>query len=288
MPLPPPLALVRPPEWIKGAFIAVPLFLTPVVLSAATVGRVALGIAAFCLIASAGYAFNDILDREADRLHPSKRARPLAAGTMTWRSAAALSGTLLASGLGLAFALSPGFGTVAAAYALLSVAYSLALKNLAILDVAAIAAGFVLRVYAGAVLIGVPPSLWILALSALLALFLALAKRREDLRLGLDARHRRSLARYDRRVVDIAIVALLGGLIVSYLFYTVDGAVMARVGTERLYLTTPLVAVGVARYIQVVLVRRGPGWPIWRILADPAMAAAVGGWLLAFGSFLYG
>ena len=173
----PILVLLRPHQWIKNLFVAAPLFFTPAALSPGAAGRVILGIACFSALASAMYVLNDWCDREADRCHPRKRLRPLAAGTVSTGKALLLALGLALAGFALATLLLPAtFGQVLAGYVLLNLAYSFWLKRIAILDVLVIAIGFVLRIYAGGFLIGVTPTVWIVACTLLLALFLALAK----------------------------------------------------------------------------------------------------------------
>ena len=143
------LAILRPEQWVKNAFVAAPLFFTPAALSAGNLGRVGLAVLCFCLLASAVYVLNDYTDREADRLHPEKRHRPLASGALGVRNAFMLLVALVLVGGGLAIVLGWSFLLVAALYLALNLAYSLGLKRVAILDVMIVAAGFVLRVQGG-------------------------------------------------------------------------------------------------------------------------------------------
>ncbi|MGH6913954.1 MAG: UbiA prenyltransferase family protein, partial [Geminicoccales bacterium] len=196
------VTLLRPEQWTKNLFVVAPLFFTPPALSVASAAAVAGGVLCFCLLASAIYIVNDYLDRAADRKHPTKASRPLAAGTVSVPVALTLLILLLTGGLSLALWLSPAFAAVGAAYVVMNLAYSLWLKHVAIVDVLIIALSFVLRVLAGNVLIDIEPSAWILIVSGLLALFLALAKRRDDLVKSLDGQHRRSLAGYSQTFLD--------------------------------------------------------------------------------------
>ncbi len=281
------LSLIRPKQWAKNAFVAAPLFFTPTAVTAMNVKTVAGGIASFCALASALYILNDFADREADRRHPTKRHRPLAAGTVPLPVAAVLFLVLLAAGLGLAVALPGGVITVVGLYAALTIAYSLGLKRFAILDVMIIAFGFVLRVEAGAVLIDVQPSAWILIITGLLALFLALAKRRDDLSIEVDGEHRQSLSGYSKPFLDVAVSAVLGALLVAYLIYTTDPAVMERLGTDQIFYTAPFVVMGILRYLQVTLVEERSGSPTAILFTDPFTILAVLGWILTFGWLIY-
>jgi 4-hydroxybenzoate polyprenyltransferase len=281
------VSLIRPKQWAKNAFVAAPLFFTPAALSAANVKAVAGGIASFCALASALYILNDFADRAADRKHPKKRHRPLAAGTVSLAIACLLFLVLLAAGLGLAIVLPGGVVTVVGLYAALAIAYSFGLKRIAILDVMIIAFGFVLRVEAGAVLIDVRPSAWILIITGLLALFLALAKRRDDLILELDDEHRQSLNGYSKPFLDVGVSAILGALLVAYLIYTTDPAVMDRLGTEQIFYTAPFVVMGVLRYLQIMLIEQRSGSPTAILFGDPFTIFTVLGWIGTFVWLIY-
>lgn len=282
------LVLLRPHQWVKNAFVGAPLFFTPAALSQSSALLVAGGVAAFCAVSSAVYIANDFLDRESDREHPQKRLRPLAAGTVPVPLALGLMCLLVAGGLALALALSPAFAGISAAYLALNLAYSFYLKRIAILDLMVIAFGFVLRVQAGALLIAVTPSSWIIIMTGLLALFLGLAKRRDDLAKRLGGDHRRSLDGYTFRFLDTASAVVTAALLVAYLIYTTDQSVMARLGTEDLYVTAPFVVFGILRYLQITLVEERSGSPTAIVLTDPPMIATVLGWLGAFGILIHG
>jgi 4-hydroxybenzoate polyprenyltransferase len=281
------LWLLRPQQWVKNAFVAAPLAFTPAAVSIGNVFAVVAGIACFCALASAVYILNDYLDRAADRMHPLKRLRPLAAGTVSLPAAFSAMAALAAAGLGGAIALSPDFAGVLALYAGLNLAYSWRLKHVAIVDVALIAFGFVLRVQAGGVLIAVEPTSWIVIMTGLLALFLALAKRRDDLVRSLGGDHRRSLDGYSKPFLDVAVAVVLGALLVGYLIYTTDATVMARLGTERLYYTAPFVAVGILRYLQLTMVLEASGSPTRVVLTDGFLIATILGWGATFAALLY-
>ena len=209
--LPPLLKLLRMHQWIKSGFIAAPLFFTPSAVNPQTVTLAALGILAWSLMASAIYILNDWRDVDSDRKHPTKCNRPLAAGTVSLKLAFAVMIALFSCGFGLALYLSPGFASFMAVYGVINLAYSLRLKHIAVIDVMCIAMGFVLRVEAGAVLVGVQTSAWIVILSGLLALFLGFAKRRDDIVKMLNSEHRKSLDGYSRSFIDTVMAITLGG-----------------------------------------------------------------------------
>ena len=275
------LVLARPTQWVKNGFVAMPLLLTPEAIDWTGIGHTLLAVLAFCLVASAGYVANDIADRETDRIHPTKRFRPLAAESLSVAEAALIGVLLLAAGLAAALAVSVKLLVMVIAYLAVSAAYTYVLKHRAIVDVMAIAAGFVLRVEAGAVAIGVDPSVWIIVCTGLLALFLALAKRRDDLVFALDAGHRRSLAGYNKPFLDASLIVVIGASFVAYVIYTTDAEVMARLGTERLYLTVPFVLAGILRYLQITLVEERSGSPTSILLTDRFTGVTVAAWLVS-------
>ena len=285
--MPPLLVLLRPQQWVKNAFVVAPLFFTPGMLTPHNLLQVALGFASFCLLASAVYVLNDSMDRTADRLHPEKRLRPLAAGTVSPAQALLLLLLLGAGGLAVAVALGRGFLEIALLYLGLNIAYSTWLKRVSIVDVMLVATGYVLRIYAGAALIGVTASVWIIVCAGLVALFIALAKRRDDVVRALGSAHRSALAGYTKPFLDAAIGIVLGGLVVSYIIYTTDQTVMQRFGTERLYLTTPFVIMGVLRYLQIALVEERSGSPTTIVLTDRFLILCVLGWIACFAALIY-
>jgi decaprenyl-phosphate phosphoribosyltransferase len=281
------LRLLRPRQWVKNAFIAAPLFFTPAAVSPGSVLRVALGIMCFCALSSAIYILNDYMDREGDRLHAVKRDRPLAAGTVAPTTALVLMALLAVAGFTGAFLLDVHFALIGFAYVVLNLSYSFGLKRVAILDVMIISLGFVLRVYAGGALIEVTPTVWIIVCTGLLALFIALAKRRDDVAKGLGGDHRASLSGYSSRFLDTAIAIVLGALVVSYIIYTTDIENRHRFGTDQLFVTTPFVIAAVLRYLQITIVEERSGAPTDIALTDRFLILAAVGWLATFGWLIY-
>jgi decaprenyl-phosphate phosphoribosyltransferase len=287
--MPPILELLRPHQWIKNLFVAAPLFFTPSVLSIETIARVALGFASFCALASAMYVLNDWSDRYADRQHPIKRLRPLAANKVSATSALLLALLLGAAGFAVAYSSLPcAFGHLLLGYVALNFAYTLWLKRIAIVDVLVIAIGFVLRVYGGGFLINVTPTVWIVACTLLLALFLALAKRRDDIVRGIDENHRESLAGYNTSFLDTALAVVLAALLVSYLLYTTQPDNMARLHSDKLFLTAPFVIAGVLRYLQITIVEHRSGSPTRLAVSDRFLLLTIFGWLGTFAWLIYG
>lgn len=287
MAMPAILRLLRPKQWIKNAFVAAPLFFTPDRVNIDNLLSIAAAVAAFCMVSSAVYCLNDLRDREADREHPVKRMRPIASGAVSSGVAFVMMGILLAGGVALAVWHAPVVLPIIAAYFAINIAYTLYLKTIAILDVLIVAFGFVLRVQAGAMLIDVEPSAWILIVTGLLALFIALAKRRDDIVRDMDAEHRKSLAGYSLQFLDGSLMAVLSTLLVAYLIFTTDAAVMARLGSEKLYFTGPFVIAGVLRYLQLTIVFERSGSPTDLVFQDRGLLLSIIGWLSTFTYILY-
>jgi decaprenyl-phosphate phosphoribosyltransferase len=283
----PILKLLRPHQWAKNAFVAAPLFFTPAALSTDTVLLVLAGMASFCLVSSAVYVLNDWVDREADRLHPKKRHRPIASGRVGPGAALATFVVALAGGLALATWLDPLFGAVAALYFAVNLAYCFLLKNLSLIDVLTITLSFVLRVVAGATLIQSEVSVWILMCTGLIALFLALAKRRDDLVKAMDGSHRPALEGYTKPFLDAAVTVVLGALLVAYTMYATDEEVAGRLNTEQIYLTVPFVLAGILRYLQIALVEERSGSPTVVVLSDAFLIGCMALWVATFALLIY-
>lgn len=279
--------LARPKQWVKNAFVVAPLFFTPAALTAANALAVALAVLAFSLGASAIYVLNDYCDRDADRLHPVKRARPIAAGLVPPGAALFYAAVLALAAAAVAAALPRAFQGILLLYLALNLAYSLKLKHVSLLDVLIVAMGFVLRVEAGAAAAGIQATVWILVCTGLLALFLALAKRRDDLTADLDVAHRKALDGYTLGFVDTALAVVLGALLVSYLMYTTDASLHGRYGTDKLYVTAPFVVAGILRYLQIALVEKRAGSPTDVALSDRFILVCVLGWIAVFGYLIY-
>ncbi len=265
-----PLALatsMRPRQWTKNALLLAPLVFARRATDPASVRLALAGAAAFCLLAGATYVANDLADRDRDRLHPLKRQRPIAAGEVSFAWAASAAAVLGAAGLALSFALGLPFLACAAGYLVLQIFYSAFLKRVAIVDVFAVAAGFVLRVVAGGEAVAVPISNWLYLCTLLLALFLALEKRRAEVVLlaGEAARHRDILGCYDLDLLDQLVAVSSGASVLAYSLYTLAPDTVAKFGTDRLKFTIPFVLFGIFRYLYLVH-RRGEGGEPERVL----------------------
>lgn len=244
--------------------------------------RVVLAAAAFALAASAVYVINDLADRDRDRQHPQKRLRPLACGAVKVRGALLLAGACLVCALLLAYAASPAVLLIVIGYGLLNVAYSLGLKHVVLLDVFIIAAGFMLRILAGTLGVGIAPSHWLLLCGLLLTLFLGFAKRRAELDVMADrgGSHRKVLDDYDPALLDQLLGICATGAIVSYSLYTVSAETVAMHGTANLIYSVPFVIYGIFRYLFLLHRRGGGGDPAAALLQDVHLLGAFAGWSL--------
>ncbi|HRY29014.1 MAG TPA: decaprenyl-phosphate phosphoribosyltransferase [Elusimicrobiota bacterium] len=272
--LPPWLVLLRPSHWLKNSFVFAGLIFAHSWRDIPLVLRVAESFAAFCLMASFVYALNDLLDVAVDRTHPKKHRRPLPAGTLSPKAAAGIAALCLLGGLALAAAAGPKILVIVSAYAVLNVAYSLGLKHIVVLDVLLVVAGFMLRLAAGTMGVGIAPSPWLLLCGLLLTLFLALAKRRAELAFQ-PASARKPLAHYTVDHLDKAIGVVAVGTALAYTLYTVAPGTVTLHKTRSLVFTVPMVMFGLFRYLSLVY-RRGRGEdPVTDLLRDGPILAAV-------------
>ncbi|WP_234800688.1 decaprenyl-phosphate phosphoribosyltransferase [Luteitalea pratensis] len=271
---------LRPAQWTKNLIVFAALIFGQRLLDVDSVVRAAVAFLAFCALSGVVYILNDVVDREADRQHPLKRFRPIAAGHLSVTLALTTAGVLLTGALLASLWLGPAFLVHAAAYVLLQVAYSLGLKRQVILDVLSIALGFVIRASAGGAAIHVPVSQWLLVCTILLALFLALAKRRHEITLlGEDAaRHRAILGEYTPYLVDQMISVVTASTLMGYAFYTVSSDTTERFGTKWLGLTLPFPLYGIFRYLYLVHRRSQGGSPTELLLADRPLLLCVALW----------
>lgn len=290
------ITLIRPHQWLKNLFVFTPLFFDRHATDWNYVWPCIVAFMAFCLAASGIYCLNDILDAEADRQHPVKRMRPVACGAVSKRTAY----TTMCIVWITAFALVVGgrlysgnmqnwlIGTLLL-YIVMNIAYCVKLKQIALLDIFVIATGFVLRIVAGGLATGVILSHWIVLITFLLALFLAVAKRRDDVAIyetsGIKAR--KSVVRYNMDFLNQSIGILGSITIMCYILYTVSNEVVERIGSHYLYATSVFVLAGIMRYMQLTLVDRKSGSPTLVLLHDRFIHFCIIGWIVAFTVILY-
>jgi 4-hydroxybenzoate polyprenyltransferase len=283
------VALCRPRQWVKNVFVLAPLLFSESVLRNATLALHALAaLGCFCLISSAVYAFNDLLDAEADRAHPRKRHRPVASGRVTPAGAVTVVVLLVASATGLAVAvLPPLFLLVLGLYLVNSLLYCLWLKHHVIVDVLVIAIGFVLRLLGGCAAIDVTPSSWILVCGFSLALLLGFGKRRTEVE-GLDrgTDYRPALQSYNAAKLDTLLAISTAVCLIAYILYTVAPETVARHNTPYLVYSVPFVTYGLFRYLFKVQEGKGDG-PVEILSKDPVFAVNAGLWLISVVCLLY-
>jgi 4-hydroxybenzoate polyprenyltransferase len=282
-------ALARPHQWLKNGLLFAALVFSERLFHPRDIALACIAFAAFCAISSAGYAINDINDREADRHHPEKRNRPLACGELSVAEAAAMAAVLAAVGLLLSLMLGRGFLAIAAAYVAMQFVYSRYAKQIVIVDVIVIAIGFVLRAYAGGVAIDVPVSPWLVFITFVLALFIALARRRHELVVLGDAAtsHRGPLGEYSVRLIDQMISIVASATLVGYMIYTASPTVAERLHTEHLFLTVPFVVFGLLRYLYLVSECDLGGDPARLVMRDRPLQVSILLWLIADILLLY-
>jgi decaprenyl-phosphate phosphoribosyltransferase len=275
------LRTVRPHQWVKNVFVLAPIVFAKEMFAPFVLSRAASAFAIFCLLAGAVYAMNDIADRDADRVHPVKRSRPIASGLVPLGWAYVLSAVLVVVSLGWSVTLGWGFAVVALIYFAQNVWYSFQLKHVAYLDVSCIAAGFVLRVMGGGYATHIQVSNYLLACTALLALFLGFGKRRHELAASEAnaGAQRAALEAYSRRGLDCAlgITALL--TTVTYVAYTLDSHTREFFHSDQLWLSTLFVVLGVWRFLYIVKNRPHAESPTQEMLHDGAFVGIVLGWV---------
>jgi len=280
--LPALVVTVRPRQWIKNFFIFGPLLFSHNLKDVGTDLAALAGFALFCLAASSVYILNDLMDLEADRLHPVKRFRPIASGRISRTTALVVAGALLVVTAAGSLALGNMFALLILCYVLLNVSYSLGLKQVVIIDVMMIGAGFVIRVLAGAAVIQVSPSHWLVLCTILLAVFLGFTKRRAELTLLEEkaVEHRKVLTSYSTSFLDQMISVVTAATLMCYILYTVDVRTVHSVagGSRGLLLTVPLVMYGIFRYLYLVYRLEEGGSPTQALLEDRMMLVSVVLW----------
>lgn len=286
------LRLLRPQQWIKNCFVFLPMFFGGKIAIASNWGACLLAFASFCLVSSSIYCLNDLLDVKADRMHPVKCKRPIASRKVPVSAAWMLFALLALAGLGLPWLLPSGrwqSETVVALYFVLNLLYCFRLKHIAIVDVFIVSTGFVLRVILGGTATGIWISPWLVCMTFLLALFIAFAKRRDDVVMMVEGgRHtRRNVEQYNLPFVNQVLSILAAVTIVSYMMYTLSADVEARLGSRYVYVSTVFVLAGILRYLQLAVVCNRSGSPTKIVLHDRFLQACIILWLAAFALIIY-
>lgn len=278
---------MRPREWTKNGTLFFGLIFAVKFLDPDLTLRAALAAALFCLLSSSIYLVNDVADIENDRLHPRKRLRPIASGRLPIPVALVAASALCLVALGGALLLSRGFFALSLGYWALMILYAFWLKHMVLLDVFTLAAGFLIRVVAGAVVIAVPISAWLYVCTSLGALFLGFAKRRHELlTLATGAgRHRPILEEYSLGLLDQLINVIAASTLIAYSLYTFSAENLPRNGT--MMLTIPFVTYGIFRYLYLMHHKDAGGSPADVLLNDRPLIANIALWLLTSGCILY-
>jgi 4-hydroxybenzoate polyprenyltransferase len=280
---------LRPGQWVKNGFVFAALIFARKLTDPGSVLLVVIAAADFCALSSGVYLVNDVFDAAEDHLHPTKRLRAVTSGLLPARTAILAAVLLDLGGLVVAWRLDPGFFAIGASYVAINIAYSWFLKRVMLVDVFLIAAGFVLRVIAGAVVIHVEISPWLIVCTTLLALFLALSKRRYELVLLGDeaAAQRASLARYSPYFLDQLIGIVTAATLMAYALYTLSADVQSKFPGKRLDLTIPFVLFGIFRYLFLVHREHQGGNPARLLLTDRVLLVVVLLWAASVIAIIY-
>jgi 4-hydroxybenzoate polyprenyltransferase len=283
------LASMRPLQWIKNLFLFAALVFSGHLFLPGDLARTLVGFVCFSLSASGVYLFNDIADIEKDRLHPVKSRRPLPSGRITVGTAYAASAILLAAGATGGYLLEPRFFAVLLTYILINILYSVYLKNVVILDVMTIAAGFVLRVLGGAAIISVPTSEWLIICTVLLSLFLGFSKRRHELTMLETSAddHRTVLKYYSPYFLDQMIGIVTASTVMSYVLYTISEDTLQKFHTKNLIYTVPFVLYGIFRYLYLVHRNDEGGDPTRLALTDRPLLVNMILWIVTASTIIY-
>lgn len=280
--------LLRPKHWAKNVFVFFPLLFSGSIVSSFTWDLLLLFIA-FCFAASSIYVVNDLVDVEKDRMHPEKRFRPIASGEVSPSQAIGVFLCLLLIIGTLGFFLQMSAFVYVISYFSLNLLYSFYLKNLSIVDVTCISLGFVFRVMAGGAESDIYVTNWMVILVFLLTIALAFSKRRDDFKIGVDqTKLRVSNTGYSLVFLDIAKSISFSITLVAYILYSIDPITMASMGSDKLYLTSFFVFLGIMRYIQISVVDQDAGSPVKVLYQDRFIQMTILGWVLTIGVILYG
>jgi decaprenyl-phosphate phosphoribosyltransferase len=283
------LKLLRPKDWAKNLFLFIPLFFGRQIFNLDKLIHVFYGFIAFSCIASSIYIINDYRDREDDRKHPVKCRRPLASGEVSPTAALIICALLIVGGMGLAWWIRDKYLLVLIIYFIINLAYSLGLKSIAILDIMILAAGFVLRIKGGSVISYVPLSEWIVIMVFLLAVFMAIGKRRDDvlLKLSSGTDMRKSIKGYNLEFLNVLLALVSAVIIVAYLMYTMSPVTIQYTGSSRLYYTCVFVLAGLMRYLQIIYIISDSGSPTKILYKDRFIQLTLILWVTSYILLLY-
>ncbi len=287
------LSLLRPKQWVKNLFVLLPPFFNGSISRPDVAFASCVAFISFCMAASAIYCVNDVIDRDADRLHKIKKLRPVASGRISVGAALAVTAACIVVSVGVCFLLDAPYSInlleVIAVYIIINIAYCLWLKKIAIVDVFCISVGFVLRLMAGGSACGIELSQWIVLLTFLLALFMAFGKRRDDLVIYLETGvlPRKNVAAYNTTFMDMSLAIISAAAVICYIMYTLDPRVFETHGSSRLYMSSVFVLAGLLRYLQLAIVEHRSGSPTELVFTDHFLQICVILWAAFFAVVLY-
>lgn len=286
------ITLLRPHQWLKNIFIFLPVFFDKHLTEFEYIIPAIVSFFSFCFAASGIYCFNDIYDAEVDKLHPKKRNRPIASGVITKTVAIFIALLSIITSYLLIYCFTQNYlelTSIITLYILMNILYCVKLKHIALVDVFIIAIGFVLRVLIGGISTGIWLSQWIVLMTFLLALFLAFAKRRDDVVIyeGKGVKLRKNINRYNLQFMNQAITIVATITMVCYIMYTVSDEVIHRFNTTNLYMTSIFVLAGIIRYLQITIVDIKSGSPTSILIKDRFIHACIFSWIIAFLIIIY-
>jgi len=285
------IKLLRPKDWAKNLFLFLPVFFGGELFDIPRLKHLFAAFLAFCFVASTVYIINDYRDIEDDKKHPKKKLRPLASGAVKPNTAIVIAILLLVAGFTLAYFADTRlrFISILGFYFLLNMGYSFGLKNIAILDILIVAIGFSLRVKAGGVVTDIDVSIWLNIMILLLALFMAIAKRRDDIILKMEtgADMRKAIKGYNVDFLNTILAMFSAIIIMTYIMYCVSPRTIERLGTYHLYYTSIFVIAGLMRYLQITLVLNKAGSPTEILYKDRFIQVTLVLWIAGFYALLY-
>jgi len=281
--------LIRVRQWVKNLFLFIPSFFAGHLFKTEELLMVGIGALAFSLVASGVYVINDYRDRFVDRQHPTKKLRPIASGEISTASAWTLVVILLFTGFFIAANLETTFLYILLTYFVMNLGYSFGLKNIPIVDLFIVSLGFLLRIYSGGVIADLPITHWLSVMILLLALFLIIAKRRDDILINAKNGSviRKSTQSYNLDFINSCITLLSAVVLVAYIMYTVSPEVTERFNSDYLFITTIFVIAGIMRYLQIIFVENKSGSPSLIFVKDRFILITVAGWILSFYLIIY-
>lgn len=290
--LKPLIKLLRTKQWIKNSFVFIAPFFGGKITDITIWLPLVYAFIVMCMASSAVYCLNDVLDCKSDREDPVKRKRPVASGDVTPTIALLMSGVLTIMSLTMSVLLMNIEAlTIVGLYIAINILYCFWLKHVALIDIMIIALGFELRLIIGGVVASVELSMWVVIMIFLLSFFLGMAKRRDEVVLfdkKLKKTSRRSVRNYNKTFIDVCMSVLAAVMLIAYIIYTIQSEVIARFGTDKLYITSLFVLYGLLRYFQISIVEEDSGSPTKIIYSDRPLQFAVIGWLMSFILIIYG